>query len=79
MALACGPAYHDFANRRGEGGLGVYKKILVPLMAAKRVCAVCGTPFLLANDLSASLRLIYVVHDYLVADGRHGLANGADC
>jgi nucleotide-binding universal stress UspA family protein len=56
-----------------RGGL-LYKKILVPVDGGETSLRGLRHAVLLANDLSASLRLIYVVHDYLVADGRHGLA-----
>jgi nucleotide-binding universal stress UspA family protein len=52
----------------------LYKKILVPVDGSESSLRGLQHAILLANDLSASLRLIYVVHDYLVADGRHGLA-----
>ena len=52
----------------------LYKKILVPVDGGETSLRGLQHAILLANDLGASLRLIYVVHDYLVADGRHGLA-----
>ncbi|MFI4890381.1 MAG: universal stress protein [Steroidobacterales bacterium] len=52
----------------------MYKKILVPVDGSETSLLGLQHAILLAKDQKAALRLLHVVHDYLVADGRHGLA-----
>jgi nucleotide-binding universal stress UspA family protein len=55
-----------------------YRKILVPIDGSETSLRGLQHAILLARDLKAELRLLHVVHDYLVADGRHGLAKWGD-
>ena len=55
----------------------MYKKILVPVDGSGTSLLGLQHAILLAKDQKATLRLLHVVHDYLVADGRHGLASSA--
>lgn len=52
----------------------MYKKILVPVDGSEASQAGLRHAILLAKDQKTPLRLLHVVHDYLVAEGRHGLA-----
>ncbi len=56
----------------------LYKKILVPVDGSETSLLGLRHAILLAKDVGAALRLIHVVHDYLVADGRHGLAKWSE-
>jgi nucleotide-binding universal stress UspA family protein len=56
----------------------LYRKILVPVDGSETSLQGLQHAILLAKDLKAELRLLHVVHDYLVADGRHGLAKWGD-
>ncbi len=51
----------------------MYHKILVPVDGSETSEAGLQHAILLAKDQKAALRLLHVVHDYLVAEGRHGL------
>ncbi len=52
----------------------MYKKILVPVDGSETSQRGLQHAILLAKDQSAVLRLLHVVHDYFVAEGRHGMA-----
>ncbi len=52
----------------------MYKKILVPVDGSETSQLGLQHAILLAKDQSAVLRLLHVVHDYFVAEGRHGMA-----
>jgi nucleotide-binding universal stress UspA family protein len=56
----------------------LYGKILVPVDGSESNLRALQHAILLAKDLKAELRLLHVVHDYWVADGRHGLAKWGD-
>ena len=56
----------------------MYKKILVPVDGSDPSMLGLQHAILLAKDQKAALRLLHVVHDYLVADGRHGLARSGE-
>jgi nucleotide-binding universal stress UspA family protein len=51
----------------------MYKKILVPVDGSETCRLGLRHAILLAKDQKAALRLLYVVHDYWVADGLQGL------
>src|SRR5208283_4721037 len=51
----------------------MYKKILVPVDGSKTSLLGLEHAVLLAKDQKAALKFLHVVHDYLVAEGRHGL------
>lgn len=53
----------------------MYKKILVPVDGSKTSLLGLQHAILLAKDQAAALRLLHVVHDYLVTGGRYALAN----
>jgi nucleotide-binding universal stress UspA family protein len=53
----------------------MYQRILVPVDGSDTSQAGLQHAILLAKNQSASLRILHVVHDYLVADGRHALAS----
>jgi len=55
----------------------MYTKILVPVDGSETSALGLQHAILLARDQKAALRLLHVVHDYLVAEGRHGLARSA--
>ncbi len=52
----------------------MYRKILVPVDGSETSLLGLQHAILLAKDQKAALRFLHIVHDYLVADGRHGLA-----
>jgi len=56
----------------------MYKKILVPVDGSETSLLGLQHAILLAKDQGAALRLLHVVHDYLVAEGRHGLARSGE-
>jgi nucleotide-binding universal stress UspA family protein len=56
----------------------MYTKILVPVDGSETSLLGLQHAILLAKDQKAGLRLLHVVHDYLVAEGRHGLAKSAE-
>lgn len=51
----------------------MYKKILVPVDGSETSRLGLQHAILLAKDQKAALRLLHVVHDYLLADGRHAM------
>jgi nucleotide-binding universal stress UspA family protein len=53
----------------------MYKKILVPVDGSETGLLGLQHAILLAKDQKAALRLLHVVHDYLVAEGRYGLGS----
>lgn len=55
--------------------LAMYKRILVPVDGSDTSQAGLEHAILLAKDQGAALKMLHVVHDYLVADGRHALAS----
>ncbi len=56
----------------------MYTKILVPVDGSETSVLGLQHAILLAKDQKAALRLLHVVHDYLVAEGRHGLARSTE-
>ncbi|MGO9512900.1 MAG: universal stress protein [Steroidobacteraceae bacterium] len=56
----------------------MYKKILVPVDGSETSLLGLQHAILLAKDQKATLRLLHVVHDYLIAEGRHGLARSGE-
>ena len=56
----------------------MYKKILVPVDGSETSLLGLQHALLLAKDQKATLRLLHVVHDYLIAEGRHGLARSGE-
>jgi len=54
--------------------MSIYKKILVPVDGSEPSELGLQHAILLAKDQKAALRLLHVVHDYLVTQGRHGMA-----
>jgi len=53
----------------------MYRKILVPVDGSETSLLGLQHAILLAKDQKAALRLLHVVHDYLVAEGRYGLGS----
>ena len=53
----------------------MYTKILVPVDGSETSRLGLQHAILLAKDQKAPLRLLHVVHDYLVAEGRHALGS----
>ena len=51
----------------------MYNHILVPVDGSETSLLGLQHAILLAKDQKAALRLLHVVHDYLLADGRHAL------
>jgi nucleotide-binding universal stress UspA family protein len=51
----------------------MYKKILVPVDGSETSLLGLQHAILLAKDQKAALQLLHVVHDYLSADGLHGV------
>jgi nucleotide-binding universal stress UspA family protein len=51
----------------------MYKKILVAVDGSEPSQLGLQHAILLAKDQKAALRLLHIVHDYLVTQGRHGL------
>ncbi|MGA2777023.1 MAG: universal stress protein [Steroidobacteraceae bacterium] len=56
----------------------MYTKILVPVDGSETSLLGLRHAILLAKDQKAALRLLHVVHDYLVAEGRHGLVKSGE-
>ncbi len=56
----------------------MYKKILVPVDGSETSRLGLEHAILLAKDQNAVLRLLHVVHDYLLAEGRHGMVRSAE-
>ena len=56
----------------------MYKKILVPIDGSETSALGLQHAILLAKDQKAALRLLHVVHDYLVADGLHGVDSSGE-
>jgi len=56
----------------------MYKKILVPVDGSETCRLGLEHAILLAKDQNAVLRLLHVVHDYLIAEGRHGIARSGE-
>jgi len=56
----------------------MYNKILVPVDGSETSLLGLQQGILLAKDQKATLRLLHVVHDYLVADGRHALMSSGE-
>jgi nucleotide-binding universal stress UspA family protein len=56
----------------------MYRRILVPIDGSAPSLAGVAHAVLLAKDQSASMNFLHVVHDYVVADGRHGLVRYAE-
>ena len=56
----------------------MYARILVPVDGSPPSIAGVSHGVRLAKDQHAALRFLHVVHDYVVADGRHGIARYAD-
>jgi nucleotide-binding universal stress UspA family protein len=56
----------------------MYTKILVPVDGSETSTLGLQHAILLAKDQKAALRLLHVVHDYLVAEGRHGLVKSGE-
>jgi nucleotide-binding universal stress UspA family protein len=53
----------------------MYNRILVPVDGSETSLLGLQHAIALAKDQKAALRVLHVVHDYLVADGRHALAS----
>ena len=56
----------------------MYNKILVPVDGSETSLLGLQQAILLAKDQKATLRLLHVVHDYLVAGGRHALLSSGE-
>ncbi len=56
----------------------MYKKILVPVDGSETSQLGLQHAILLAKDQKAALRLLHVVHDYLVNDGLRGFVRSGD-
>ena len=56
----------------------MYAKILVPVDGSETSRLGLQHAILLAKDQKAALRLLHVVHDYLIAEGRHGLVKSGE-
>ncbi len=56
----------------------MYKNILVPVDGSETSRLGLQHAILLAKDQSAVLRLLHVVHDYLIAEGRHGMVRSGE-
>jgi nucleotide-binding universal stress UspA family protein len=56
----------------------MYTKILVPVDGSETSRLGLTHAIQLAREQKAALRLLHVVHDYLVAEGRHGLASSGE-
>jgi nucleotide-binding universal stress UspA family protein len=56
----------------------MYKKILVPIDGSEASLLGLQHAILLAKDQKAALRLLHVVYDYLVTEGRYGLGGSAE-
>jgi len=56
----------------------MYQKILVPVDGSDTSLAGLQHAILLAKDQQAAVCLLHVVHDYLLADGRHGIVKSGE-
>jgi nucleotide-binding universal stress UspA family protein len=56
----------------------MYSKILVPVDGSEPSQLGLEHAIRLAKEQKAALRLLHVVHDYLIAQGRHGMGVAAD-
>jgi len=56
----------------------MYEKILVPVDGSEPSLMGLQEAIRLAKNQNSRLRLLHVVHDFLVASGRHGLARSDD-
>jgi len=55
----------------------MYKRILVPVDGSGTSLLGLQHAVRLAKDQKAKLRLLHVVHDYLIAEGRHAMVNSS--
>lgn len=55
----------------------MYKRILVPVDGSKTSLLGLQHAIRLAKDQKAKLRLLHVVHDYLIAEGRHSMVTSS--
>lgn len=55
----------------------MYKKILVPVDGSETSLLGLEHAIRLAKDQKAKLRLLHVVHDYLIAEGRHAMVSSS--
>jgi nucleotide-binding universal stress UspA family protein len=55
----------------------MYKRILVPVDGSKTSLLGLQHAILLAKDQKAKLRILHVVHDYLIAEGRHAMVSSS--
>jgi len=55
----------------------MYNKILVPVDGSDTSLLGLQQAILLAKDQKATLRLLHVVHDYLIAEGRHSMVSSS--
>lgn len=56
----------------------MYKKILMPVDGSETSRLGLEHAIRLAKDQNAVLRLLHVVHDYLIAEGRHGIVRSGE-
>lgn len=56
----------------------MYRRILVPVDGSDASNAGLQHAVQLAKDQKAELRVLHVVHDYLIADGRHAMTRSVD-
>src|SRR5450631_650352 len=73
-----GPAYDIPASWQTKETRSMYKKILVPVDGSETSLLGLQHAILLAKDQKAALRLLHVVYDYLVTEGRYGLGGSAE-
>ncbi len=66
-------AYDILEGGHKKGAQSMYNHILVPVDGSETSLLGLQHAILLAKDQKAALRLLHVVHDYLLADGRHAL------
>ena len=55
----------------------MYKRILVPVDGSETSLLGLQHAIRLAKDQKAKLRLLHVVHDYLIAEGRHSMVTSS--
>jgi len=55
----------------------MYKRILVPVDGSETSLLGLEHAIRLAKDQKAKLRLLHVVHDYLIAEGRHAMVSSS--
>jgi len=55
----------------------MYKRILVPIDGSETSLLGLQHAIRLAKDQKAKLRLLHVVHDYLIAEGRHSMVTSS--